>query len=352
MDLHIDIQRCSDQYIEFPDSAWPSVFTSWIMGSYLVPFLLRSPILSIYGPTGSGKGQVMDQIDRLAYRGKKLINPTPAVLYWQADRWRPTVGLDELQDKDKDGLRELLNIVKGTFDGTPVQRCVQETGDVKEYSTRGFMAVSFKDRFPPEDVQNRAVCFIMRQNGAHKELIPDDSPEHQELRGRLLGLRLKALTDLAFIEGWQSKVREASTPEVLGFDRRPRDIAVSLLLPALMCKQEAELIETIRRSTVQAREEENEGFTAQVQHAVEELWDGPRYISVIVLRKDLTETLRADGVLRDNGALRTKKVTDALKLLGYELLRRHANIPHIDQNAPRNQAAYETSRARFAVQGE
>ncbi len=72
-----------------------------------------------------------------------------------------------------------------------MQRCIQNSDEVMEYHIEGFTAISFKDRFPPRTVQNRAIYFIMRQNSAHKELVPSDSPEHQELRARMMGLRLK-----------------------------------------------------------------------------------------------------------------------------------------------------------------
>ena len=52
--------------------------------------------------------------------------------------------------------------------------------------------------------------------------------------GSRMGLRLKALSDHQFLEEAVKKVQELGTPEALGFDRRPRDIAVSLLLPAVM----------------------------------------------------------------------------------------------------------------------
>jgi hypothetical protein len=40
--LHMSIQRCNDEYIDFPRSQYPSVFATWEMGSYFTPFIPRS----------------------------------------------------------------------------------------------------------------------------------------------------------------------------------------------------------------------------------------------------------------------------------------------------------------------
>ena len=269
--LHQDLQRCNDDYIEFPDSRWASVFATWQMGSYLVPFIQRSPLLLVFGPSGSGKGQVLDQVDRLCYRGRKMISPTPAVLYRLADQWGPTFALDEVQDLDKETRQAIMQIVKGTYDGTPVSRCDNNTQEVLEFRTRSFIALSLKGSHPPEDfVKNRAILFTMRQNSSHKKLVPDDSEEHRELRARLLGLRLKLFSEPEFMEIYQRKVIEKAVPETLGFDRRPRDIAISLLLPAIMCGEEEDLIETIGKSSTEAKDAINSTFEARVQYVIEE----------------------------------------------------------------------------------
>lgn len=352
--LHTAIVRCNDQYIEFPHQDWPSVFATWLIASYLVPFLLRSPILPIFGPSESGKGQVLDQVDRLAYRGKKLISPTPAVMYRLADRWRMTFALDELQDLDKDSFRAVMNIVKGSYDGTPVSRCDSNTGEVQEFQTRGFIALSLKEQHPKEDVKNRGILLTMQRNGTPKSLVPDDSPEHQGLRARLMGLRLKALSDPLFLEDVLKMVQAKGTPEALGFDRRPKDIAVSLLLPAIMSRQEDELIEVIQKSRSEARDENNSTFLARVQHAYEDLIEASsspdRFYPVLAICNYVQAELQADGELRDNERLKTRKVTDALKTLGYELVRRSKNLPFIDREAKENVAALNTNRKKYAIE--
>jgi len=350
--LHDDMQRCNGRYVEFPNTDWPSVFATWLIGSYLVPLVPRSPILPIFGPSESGKGQVLDQVDRLAYRGKKLISPTPAVMYRLADRWKMTFALDELQDLDRESFRAVLNIVKGSYDGTPVSRCDSNTGEVQEFQTRGFMALSFKGQHPPEDVKNRGVLLTMQRNGDPKSLVPEDSPEHQELRARLMGLRLKALSDPGFLEEVCQAVMEQGTPEALGFDRRSKDIAVSLLLPAIMSGQKDELIKIIKKSSEEARDENNSTFPAIVQHAYEELIapeGSPNPYNVLSIRDHIQEQLRADGDLRDNEVLKTRKVTDALKTLGYEIRRKGKNIPYIDRETEQNRAALEINRRKYAV---
>ena len=352
--LHIDIQRCNDQYIEFPDSAWASVFATWIMCSYLVPFIDRSPVLLIFGPSESGKGQVLDQVDRLAYRGTKMISPTSAVLFRWADKWGPTFALDELQDLDRESYKANMNMVKGAFDGTPVYRCMSDSHEPTSYQTRGFIALSLKGSHPAEDVKNRGILFTMRRNEEPKDLVPDDSDEHRDLRARLIGLRLKMLTDDAFREEALKAARERAAPEALGFDRRPRDIALSLLLAAVLSGQEEELIETIGKSSSEARDEDNSTFLARVQHGVEKEWEGrqEQYLSILDIKSKVQYDMEGNGELKRSDILKTRTVTGAIKTLGYETVRRTANAPFIDTLSKSNNAAYETNRKRYPLNRE
>lgn len=353
--LHVDIQRCNDQYIEFPDSAWSSVSATWLMGSYLVPFMDRSPVLLIFGPSESGKGQVLDQVDRLGYRGTKMISPTPAVMFRWTDRWTPTLALDELQDSAREDYRAVMNIVKGSYDGTPVFRCEPNSYEVCSYQTRGFMALSLKGSQPAEDIKNRGILFTMRRNEHPKALVPEDSDEHRELRARLVGLRLNMLTDRAFREEALRRVKERGRPEALGFDRRPRDIALSLLLPALLSGQEEELIETIRKSSDEAKDEDNTTFLARVHHCLEEEWESDQerqYISVLAVKDRVRYDMEGDGELKPNEKLATKRVTDAVKSLGYRMKRRTANVNFIDTLDKHNLDAYETNRKRYPLNRE
>jgi len=350
--LHIDIQRCNEEYIEFPDSALPSVFATWIMGSYLVPLLPRSPVLQIYGPTESGKGQVLDQVDRLAYRGKKMLSPTSAVLYRLADQYSPTFALDELQDLDKESYRTIMTIVKGTYDSTPVYRCKDKSHDVEMFQTGSFVALSLKGSHPAEDIKNRGILITMRQNEHPRALVPsDDTEEHKNIRARLIGLRLKMLTDQAFAEEALRAVEERGTPEALGFDRRPRDIALSLLLPALLSGQEEELIDTIRKSTEEAKDENNSTMLATVQHSYERLSNERegQYFPVSSIRWDVQNELVGEGELKSGDKLPSRKITNALKTLGYELVRRTGNQPYINRHSKHNIAAFETNRKKFPL---
>jgi len=363
--LHIDIQRCNDHYIEFPNSAWPSAFATWLMGSYLVPFMDRSPILPIYAPTTSGKGQVLDQVDRLAYRGKKYINPTPAILFRQADRWQMTFALDEIQDKDKEQFQEIMSIVKGSYDGTPVPRFNINTGEVEEFRTRAFFAISFKDKRPGEDVVNRGIQLKMQMNGAHKELVPEDSDEHMEIRSRLMGLRLKALTDLGFIRDVLSRVKEIGTPEALGFDRRPRDKALALLIPAVMSNQEEEIIEIIKKSSKVADNDLKSTFIARVQRIYEKVLEIDEAMCRKELRKSrrfvyikddiiplLEQELKEEGEIKEKDTLPSRRVTVALMTLGYEIDYKTDNKSCIDRDKKENKIAFEVNKKKFHIDEE
>lgn len=282
-----------------------------------------------------------------------MIDPTPAVLFRLADRWRMTFALDELQDKDKDSFREIMSIVKGSYDGTSVYRCDSNNDGVEEFRTRSFFSISFKDHHPKEDVKNRGILLTMQQNGTPRSLVPDDSPEHVNLRAQLMGIRLQALSDPQFLAEVQKKAVERGTPEALGFDRRPRDIAGSLLIPAIMFRQEIELINIIQKSNAEARDATNSTFLARAQHELEELIEGldspVKYYPILTLRNYLQDILQVEGELKDNQKLPTRWVTDALKTLGYEIVRRGGNAPFLDLESVQNRNALETNRKKYAI---
>jgi hypothetical protein len=356
--LHIDLQRCNEQYIEFPNDAWPSAFVTWTMGSYLVEFSPRSPLLPIFALTNSGKGQVQGQIERTAYRGKKYLQPTPATLFRQADRYRMTFALDEIQDLDRESLRQVLNLAKGSFDGTSVPRYNPDTQEVDEFTTRSFFAISFKTHRPKEDVTNRGILLTMRMNNTPKHPVEVDTDEDKELRGRLMGLRLKALSEPQFLEAASKEAIRIGAPEALGFDRRPKDIAMSLLLPAIMSKQTDELIEVIRDSNAEARDAVNSTFHARVQFVIEELWselgESPKtkpkmYVSPNI-RDRVLESLREEGEQKELCNLTTQRITGAVKSLGYTTEIGTGGNKFIDLGSKRNLAAFESNRMKFGFQ--
>jgi len=272
-------------------------------------------------------------------------------LFRQADRWRMTFALDEVQDKSNESFGEIMNIVKGSFDGTPVPRYNSDTGEVDEFQTRGFVAISFKDRHPKEDIKNRGLLLTMRQNITPKMLVPiDDTPEQVDIRARLMGLRLKALTDTDFVQNALLTAAEEGTPEALGFDRRPRDIAQALLLPAVMSGAVDELVETISKSSAEARDENNSTFTARVQHELDHRWETYQWDKDTTrdIAFSLQEEMRVDGELREKEVLKTRTVTNALKTLGYHITGGGSgNTSFVDRHDRDNIAAMEANRKKY-----
>ena len=120
-----------------------------------------------------------------------------------------------------------------------------------------------------------------------------------------------------------------------------------------MSHQEEELVEIVRESGTEARDANNSTFEAMTQHAYEELIRGlrtvVRYYPVLTIRAHLEELLRADGELRDDQSLTTRRVTNALKTLGYEIVRRTGNNPFIDREVERNVKAFEINRGKYAI---
>lgn len=346
--LHRDIMRCNNDYVEFSNDLLPSVFATWQIASYLMPFLDKSPLLQIYGPPESGKGQVLDQVHNIAYRGFKFSRPSPAVLYRTCEGYRTTMAMDELQDLDNETWLAVMNVLKCAFDGTPIARCNTDNTDIEVFRTRSFMAASYKNKLPPEDVQGRSIHIPMRLNGEHRELVPIDSEEHQILRTRLLALRLKLLTNVKLAERLSLDASKAADPTALGFDGRARDIVRALSFVAGMFGENEALIETVRQSASKSAEELKETLEAQVQYALQDVWNSQNErIYVLPIREALVENLTTQGNLEEGREIKTRRVTRALKVLNYELERGAQNAPYINKLSKANRTAFDSNCKRY-----
>ena len=67
------------------------------------------------------------------------------------------------------------------------------------------------------------------------------------------------------------------------------------------------------------------------------------------MKASLEVALKEDGELKDNEILKSQKITNAIKTLGYELVRRTGNKPFIDWGNKSNLNAFEANKIRFAI---
>lgn len=256
--------------------------------------------------------------------------------------------MDELQDLDKETLLAVMNIIKCAFDRTPIARCNVDNTDVDVFRTSSFMAASYKNRLPPEDVQGRSIHIPMRLNGEHRELVPIDSNEHQAIRTRLLSLRLTLLTSVELADRLRLNAVEATNPAVLGFDGRAKDIIRALAFAAGMFNENEALIETVRQSASKSAEELKETFEVQAQYALQDIWDSQNErIRVSLIREALVANLKTQGNLEEGREIKTRRVTGALKVLNYELKRGAQNAPYIDKLSKANLTAFESNCKRY-----
>ncbi|NLT36724.1 MAG: bifunctional DNA primase/polymerase [Methanomassiliicoccus sp.] len=346
--LLTDIMRCNDEYIEFPDDITPASLAIWQISTAFVPFIPRSPLLSLFGPPISGKGQILDQIYLIGYRGFKMSRPTPAVLY-RGSHWNKTTwAMDELQDLGQEDWNSCMNILKCTYDGTPIPRCNWTNTGLDIFRLRPFMAVSYKDQVPPNDVMSRSISITMPR-GAGNKILVDETEEHIQLRSRLLALRLRLFTRPDLVKEYRDKATETLNLDEVGLKNRPKDIANSLLFAGSMFNQTEEIIELIKQSTEKEIEQSKDTFEAFVYYGLDELWKDfhKDKIYTTFVRERVAQTLFDLGDLKDKADLTTRRVNKALYILGYKLPRGGQHIPYIDKLDRTNIKAHEVNGRRY-----
>ncbi len=353
-DLYTDIIRCVSQYIDFGNDNTAPVLASWLIGSYFPYELHKSPLLWIFGPPGSGKGNVLDEVKLLGYRGFKFTRPTPAVLYRLADWFTPTMAIDELQDLDKETLGSTWNVLKCAYDGTPIARCNNDNSDLDFFQTRAFMAFATKITVPPQDVQERSIMVGMKK--ATMDIpAPLEDRIHRELRTRLFALRLRLRSEPNKIAYWNQEADSASQKEychgeaVTKLIGRPRDMARSLLFPALMFNDPDPIFEMVLEGEYVAAQEMRDSFMATVQYSIEEAWKisaGKVWIETV--KENVVNLLREKGDYDEKRELKTRAITTTVTTLNYMIERGSGNKPYISIASKKNIEAYQKNCASFS----
>lgn len=355
--LLTDIIRVAHPIVEFPgrddldeskddgqDSRFESVFASFTVGSYLTSYTSVNPRIGLSGTTGSGKGRAQACAKFMCYHALSLGSPTPPVMFRAASWYKCTLALDEIQDfkTNKDRMTDLLDILKLGFDGTPIGRIGPDGSSMDLFDTNTCVLYSVKNWIPPEDVLNRSIFVTMTKHRRWVE--PDtpkeDRPEFMDLRARLTALELRIAAGLVDYEAIKKKAAEwTARPIVIEgqehrLEDRAAEIGRTLIAACIAAGGDDENIEDIRQvlmaSSLEASESLRESFEGRVFLALQAVVKqhkgqkgvafSPEDISTI----DVKDQLNADLTVSGNAGreeVKTRPVTEALKVLGFKLQR-------------------------------
>lgn len=91
-----NIEETLRYYIRLGDDREYTIVASWILGTYLFPLFTAYPYLIIRGEKGSGKGTLLNILQRSCWNSTdEIITPSPSYLFRMIEDQRPTLLVDE-----------------------------------------------------------------------------------------------------------------------------------------------------------------------------------------------------------------------------------------------------------------
>jgi hypothetical protein len=331
--LDRDLQVFSTQHLELPDDRLCSPFSHSVVSTYITEEQIAYPRLLFTGVTRSGKSRALYTLNALCYRSVFFVSPTPAVIYRIAQRYRPTILIDEYQGLDKDTRGIIESIVRAGFEmGTVVSR-TRDDGGFEHFRPHTPLAIGSKRTDFPEDILNRSISINMTERTRSDLNRFIDEEAAIGLRARLLALRLKVLSGRMDVKALRQKAREiAAKPatiegeEVL-LDDRAISIGGSLVLSALLVNGDyTDDLTMLAMSQRRATEGLRESFEGQVFAALQGVFESEEHsaggkpdvtrISTTLVAEQLNTDLREQGN-QSKDPIHTRKVTNALRALGF-----------------------------------
>jgi len=140
-DIYGKVYNYIKRFIYFPDEAYLSFVTLWVMGSYLFMIFRYYPYVWLNAEKSSGKTLLMEILSSIAFNGELITNPTESVIFRDISNNLITMFIDEveqLRKRDKDTYGSLISILNAGFNKSGVVKRTESTRQggfvVKGYS--------------------------------------------------------------------------------------------------------------------------------------------------------------------------------------------------------------------------
>ena len=117
-DLYEKIYGYLKQFIHFPDEAYLSYISLWVMGTYVFMLFRYYPYVWLNAEKGSGKTLLMEILSAIAFNGELVTNPTESVIFRDISNNLITMFIDEveqLRKRDKDTYGSLISLLNTGF---------------------------------------------------------------------------------------------------------------------------------------------------------------------------------------------------------------------------------------------
>ncbi len=139
--LYEKIYSYVKRFIHFPDEAYLSYVSLWVMGTYVFQLFRYYPYVWLNAEKASGKTLLMEVLSAVAFNGELITNPTESVIFRDISNNLITMFIDEveqLRKRDKDTYGSLISLLNAGFNKAGVVKRSESTGQggfvVKAYS--------------------------------------------------------------------------------------------------------------------------------------------------------------------------------------------------------------------------
>ncbi len=139
--LYEKIYSYVKRFIHFPDEAYLSYVSLWVMGTYVFMLFRYYPYVWLNAEKASGKTLLMEVLSAVAFNGELITNPTESVIFRDISNNLIAMFIDEveqLRKRDKDTYGSLISLLNSGFNKAGVVKRSESTGQggfvVKAYS--------------------------------------------------------------------------------------------------------------------------------------------------------------------------------------------------------------------------
>jgi hypothetical protein len=346
-----DIERVLNDLVEFISSEYCILQTHWSVCTWIKELLRFAPRNLIYGPTGSGKSQIIDFQCAICHRGHDYTSPTIAALYRDIEEFYPTVCIDSI-DRIRGSKWEDIELIweKGFTKGGTVAR-VGENGKRERFKVYSWMTLAGKKLPKAEDLQNRSVHTPMAEKSSDFEPIRRiDLDLFSKLQTRLLSLRLAILSGKLDVEPFLKKASDRALAWEPKLSPRSIDMAESLLVPSFLFYENSEdsieaILTLLSNSESRSKHSLMETIEAQAHFAVCAVREVNMRNTTLegdsafkwskISTRDINDQVNCD--LREQGNIgkddiKTRTTTNSLQVLGYSFNLSSGNRSYFDPN--------------------
>jgi putative DNA primase/helicase len=178
--LLTDLSTAIRSYVFMPETAADAT-ALWVVHTYLVQCFPISPRLFITSPERNcGKSTLVDVVEKTSWRPLSTQSIQPAGIFRVAERWQPTLLLDEVDGMSLEENEALLSILNsGHKRGGRVIRCEGDKNEPRAFNVFGACALALIGGLP-STLESRSIPVELRralQGEVKRKFRYDRSPE-------------------------------------------------------------------------------------------------------------------------------------------------------------------------------